>query len=136
MIDFAGAAFDNLRAPMVLFFALGLGAALLRSDLAIPESVAKALALYLMMAIGFKGGAALIAQGIGWQAAATLLAGVAVGLAIPVLGFALLRRLHGVGPADAAAIAAYYGSISVVTFVTAAEFLNSAASPIRATWWP
>lgn len=123
-MEFASAALDNLRAPMVLFFALGLGAALVRSDLSMPESVSKALSLYLMMAIGFKGGVALATQGVGWQAASTLASGIAVGLAIPLLAFALLRRVHGLAIADAAAVSAHYGSISVVTFVTATEFLE------------
>jgi hypothetical protein len=116
---------QNLTSPMVLFFALGLGAALARSDLSIPEAVAKMLALYLMLAIGFKGGAELARGGIEGRMVATMAAGAALSFVIPVLGYWLLRRMSRLGVTDAAAVAAHYGSISIVTFVAATETLKA-----------
>ena len=75
MSDPLAIAFGNLLSPMVLFFVLGFAAALAKSDLTIPESVAKAMALYLMLAIGFKGGVALSQQGMSAILVLTLAAG-------------------------------------------------------------
>jgi hypothetical protein len=111
----------NLTSPIVLFFALGLAAALARSDLAVPEAVAKALALYLMMAIGFKGGAGVAAHGIDARLIGVLLAGAVLSLALPFIAFQFLARTTALPRLDAAAIAAHYGSISIVTFVAASE---------------
>lgn len=116
-------ALSNLASPMVLFFVLGFAAALAGSDLAVPEPVAKALALYLMLAIGFKGGVALSQQGLNAGVLAMLAAGAALSFLMPFLAFAMLKATR-LGPADAAAVAAHYGSISIVTFVTATEFLK------------
>lgn len=124
MAEMLAAAIANLTAPMVLFFALGALAAALRSDLAVPEAISKAMALYLMMAIGFKGGTALAASGLTWAAAGTLLAAMALSFAIPLVAYALLRATTRLGRADAAAVSAHYGSISVVTFIAASEFLR------------
>jgi hypothetical protein len=115
----------NFLSPMVLFFALGFGAALLKSDLSIPEAVAKSLALYLMIAIGFKGGVNVRGSEFEVTLVGTIIAGLALSFAIPYLAFALLRATTKLGPADAAALAAHYGSISVVTFVTAVELLDA-----------
>jgi uncharacterized protein len=116
----------NLLSPMVLFFALGLGAALARSDLAVPEAVAKALSMYLMLAIGFKGGASIAAYGLSPQLFAALIAGVVLSASIPVLAFWLLRRTTKLSAVDAAAIAAHYGSISIVTFLAATQAVEAA----------
>jgi len=116
---------QNLLTPMVLFFALGFGAALLRSDLSISDTIARALAMYLMLAIGFKGGSALARQGLSDEIVSVVAAGAALSFAIPLVAFALLRAVSRLNAADAAATAAHYGSISVVTFVAANEFLNS-----------
>ena len=124
MHDLLTIAISNLLSPMVLFFALGFAAALARSDLVVPESVAKALALYLMLAIGFKGGAALAEQGLTPLVLTSLAAGVLLGVIIPFLAFTLLRLTTRLSDIDAAAVSAHYGSISVVTFVAASEFLN------------
>ena len=94
-------AVQNLLSPAVLFFVIGVGAALARSDLAVPEPVARLLSLYLMMSIGFRGGLEIAHHGITWQLAAAL---------------AALTRLPR---ADRAAIAGHYGSISAVTFAAA-----------------
>jgi uncharacterized protein len=118
-------AVENLLSPMVLFFALGLAASLARSSLAVPEAVARALALYLMLAIGFKGGAGVAAHGIDGRLAAVLVAGGLLSAAIPLVAFALLRSMTRLPAVDAAALAAHYGSISIVTFVAATQALTA-----------
>lgn len=125
MDGFFDLAAQNLLSPMVLFFALGALAALVRSDLAIPEQVAKAIALYLMFAIGFKGGAAVAASGLNAELGLTALAGIVLGLLIPLIAYALLSRTTRLERVNIAAIAAHYGSISVVTFVAAGEAMKS-----------
>lgn len=124
MPDLISLAIQNLTSPMILSFLLGAFAAAVRSDLSIPESIAKALSLYLMFAIGFKGGVSLAQSGV--DASALSLVGVGMGMSfgLPVIAFALLRAFTRVGTIDAAAIAGHYGSISIVTFVTAVGFLN------------
>ena len=113
----------NLVSPMVLFFVLGLGAALARSDLSIPEAIARTMALYLMMAIGFKGGVSVAEHGADLSLASAVVAGAALSFVIPVIAFALLRMMTGLGRVDAAAVAAHYGSISIVTFVAGTQAL-------------
>lgn len=115
---------QNLLSPMVLFFALGLFAALARSPLSVPEAVAKSIALYLMLAIGFKGGVELAKSGLSVGMISTLVAGVALSFTIPVIGYLALRAWTRLPVADAAAVAAHYGSISIVTFVAASETLR------------
>jgi hypothetical protein len=121
--DILGLAAANLLTPMILCFALGLAAALARSELSVPEAAAKALSLYLLFAIGFKGGVAVADHGGGGGLIAALGAGVALSFALPFLAFALLRVLTRLSVTDAAATAAHYGSISIVTFVTATSVL-------------
>lgn len=116
---------QNLLSPMVLFFALGLMAALVRSDLSVPEAVAKTLALYLMLSIGFKGGVEVSKSGLDGGMLATVAAGAALSFLIPVIGVALLRATTRLSVIDAAAVAAHYGSISIVTFVAATEMVKS-----------
>ncbi|MCR9218733.1 MAG: sodium-dependent bicarbonate transport family permease [Alphaproteobacteria bacterium] len=116
----------NLLSPPVLFFALGVAAALVRSDLSVPEAVAKALSLYLMLAIGFKGGAAASEHGLGADLALVIAAAAALSFTIPFLAFGFLRTTTGIGRIDAAAIAAHYGSISIVTFIAATTALTAA----------
>ena len=118
-------AVQNIVSPMVLFFALGVAAALIRSDLSVPEAAAKLLALYLMLAIGFKGGAEVAKSGIDATMALTIGAGILMSFSIPVIGFALLRLTTRLSAIDAAAVAGHYGSISIVTFVAATEALKS-----------
>lgn len=119
----------NLASPVVLFFVLGVVAARLRSDLVVPEAVAKALALYLMMAIGFKGGVSLRTEEVGIPMLASAFIGIFLGVALPLIAYALLRLSTSVGGIDAAAIAAHYGSVSVVTFLTATAFLDTRGIP-------
>lgn len=113
---------SNLVSPPVLFFALGVIATLLRSHLSFPEAVTKFLSLYLLMAIGFKGGVELAQGGVNGYAAVCLLAAIAMATLVPLYSVLLFRRV--VDPANAAALAATYGSVSAVTFIAAIEFLT------------
>jgi uncharacterized protein len=130
-----GSIFDlaaaNLLSPMVLFFVLGVIAALLRSDLTIPEAVAKGISLYLMLSIGFKGGAGVATHGLDALLVSALIAGVILSAAIPIIAFALLTSTTSLPRVDAAAIAAHYGSISIVTFLAASQALESANIPFE-----
>ena len=122
MADTLALAQANLLSPVVLFFALGLLAALARSDLSMPEAFAKGLSLFLMLAIGFKGGAAVATHGLTWQIGLTAAAGTAFSFLIPFLAYALLRLTSRLDGVTAAAVAAHYGSVSLVTFVAAVGF--------------
>jgi len=110
----------NLISPPILFFALGLGAALVRSDLVVPEAVAKALSIYLIMAIGFKGGVEMASSSLS-DAALAIGAGIVLSFAIPFISFGLLRATSKTDRTNSAAIAAHYGSISIVTFIAASD---------------
>ena len=114
---------DALLNPAVLFFVLGAAAAFARSDLGVPEAITKGLSLYLMMAIGLKGGVAVAEAGFGGGMATAAGLGLILSFALPVPAFVLLRRA-GLGAVDAGAVAAHYGSVSVVTFVTGSEILT------------
>ncbi len=123
-------ALDNLISPMVLCFFLGLTAALLRSDLSIPEAVAKGLSIYLLFAIGFKGGAAIANYGADQALILAVLTGVILSFSLPLLAFGLLRSFaRHVGPVDAAAVAGHYGSISIVTFVAGSALFSQKGIP-------
>lgn len=111
---------SNLISPPILFFALGLLAALIRSDLVIPEAVAKALSIYLVMAIGFKGGVEMASASLE-TAALAVLAGIVLSAGIPLVSYLLLRVTSRLDRVNVAAIAAHYGSISVVTFIAASD---------------
>ena len=121
MLTLAG---QNLLTPMILCFALGLAAALARSDLSVPEAAAKAMSLYLLFAIGFKGGVAVAAHGFDGHLFATLIGGVVLSFGLPLVAYAVLRTITRLSALDAAAVAAHYGSISIVTFVTATSVLT------------
>jgi hypothetical protein len=117
---------QNLLSPAILFFALGILAGVIKSDLDVPESISRYLSIYLMMAIGFKGGVAIAeTTDINGEVILTIIAGLAFGFIQPFIGFWLLRLTTKIDSTTAAAIAAHYGSISMVTFVTAASFLNT-----------
>jgi uncharacterized protein len=118
----------NVFSPIVLAFALGVLATLVRSDLRFPDALYTSLSIYLMLAIGLKGGVALATTPFAelWLPA---MATLAVGAATPAWTYALLRRLGRFGVADAAAMAAHYGSVSVVTFIAAQAFLDRAGVP-------
>lgn len=130
-MNFLELATQNLVSPMVLFFALGLAAALARSDLTIPEAVAKTLALYLMMSIGFKGGVEVAKSGITALMMWVMLAGVFLSFVIPIIGFFALRAVSKLSAVDAAAVAAHYGSISIVTFVAGIEVVRGQGLPFE-----
>jgi hypothetical protein len=111
---------ENLISPVVLCFVLGIVARWLKSDLAVPEPVYQGLSIYLLLAIGLKGGSALAVTPFG----ELLLPGVItllLGLITPVSAYFMMRRFGRLGIEDAAAVAAHYGSVSVVTFLAAVE---------------
>jgi hypothetical protein len=114
---------NNLLSPAVLFFLLGVVAALVKTDLKFPEPLYAALTIYLLVAIGFKGGSAVAQAGLAavWLPA---LGGLALGALLPLWCYPVLRRgkLSGV---DAASIAAHYGSVSAVTFLAVSNFLKA-----------
>jgi len=116
---------NNLVSPIILSFALGLLAAMVRSDLSIPEAIAKGMSIYLLFAIGFKGGASVADHGVDATLIASVVAGLILSFGIPFIAFALLRVMTGISRTDAAAVAAHYGSISIVTFVAATSVLES-----------
>lgn len=122
ILDLAAA---NLLSPAILSFALGLGAALLRSDLSVPEAAAKALSIVLLFSIGFKGGAAVAAHGADARLLAAIASGVLLSLGLPVVAFALLGWLTRLGRINRAAVAAHYGSISIVTFAAATSMVQA-----------
>ena len=118
---------QNLLSPPVLFFFLGVIAVLVGSDLEIPSPLPKLFSLYLLLAIGFKGGLELQHSGLGGQVLPTIAAAVGMSLLVPVYSFLLLKlRFDGF---NAAAIAATYGSISAVTFITSEGFLETQKLP-------
>ncbi len=113
----------NLTSPPLLFFFLGAAAAFVRSDLDIPTPIAKFLSLYLLLAIGYKGGVALAESQMDSVVVGTLSAAILLSALVPLYVFWLMKRR--VGAADAAAIAACYGSVSAVTFVAATTYLDA-----------
>ncbi|KJV08520.1 membrane protein [Elstera litoralis] len=121
------AALANLLSPIILCFVLGLVAGAVKSDLEVPAPIAKGLSLYLMLAIGLKGGWSLAASGAGWSAAPALLVAALLSLMLPLPAYAALRSLLKLDQPTAAAIAAHYGSISIVTFASAQTFLAQQA---------
>lgn len=125
MQDILSLAAANLLTPMILCFALGLAASLARSELTIPEAAAKTMSIYLLFAIGFKGGVAVNDHGLDASLGLAILGGVVLSFGLPFVAFALLKVLTRLSATDAAAVAAHYGSISIVTFVTATSVLQS-----------
>ncbi len=113
----------NLLSPMVLAFALGIAATLLKSDLRLPESLYTALSTYLLLAIGLKGGVAIAETHLS-DLVVPAVATIALGIAIPIWCFALLRKAGKFSIPDAAAIAAHYGSVSAVTFTASQTYLD------------
>lgn len=118
---------QNLIDPAILFFVVGVLAGLLRSNLEIPPAISRFLSMYLLMALGLKGGFALAASGLSAQVAAGLGIAVTLAVLVPLLGFTILRRW--VSGFDAAALAATYGSVSAVTFITATGHLDKIGVP-------
>ena len=114
---------SNLRNPTLLFFVLGIVATLVKSDLEIPASSSKFIILYLLFSIGFKGGQELYHSGFTPEIIYSLIFGIALASIIPVYTFFILKQKLSIS--DAAAVAAAYGSVSAVTFVAAASFLEA-----------
>lgn len=112
---------SNVLNPPVLFFFIGLTAVFLKSDLEIPQPIPKLFSLYLLFAIGFKGGHELHESGLTSEIAIALIASIIVAAVVPIYSFFILRLKLDIY--NSAAIAATYGSISAVTFVTASSFL-------------
>ena len=113
----------TLLDPAILFFVFGVLAGMLRSNLQIPAPISRFLSLYLLMALGLKGGFALAHSGLTLEVAGTLGIAVLLAIVVPLLGYPLLRRL--LNGYDAAALAATYGSVSAVTFITTIQFLEN-----------
>lgn len=114
---------DNLTNPALLFFILGIIAVYLKSDLEIPENSSKFISLYLLFAIGFKGGQELSHEAFTTEVFISMLFGILLSMAVPIYTFFILKKRLGVY--NAGAIAAAYGSVSAVTFVTAVSYLDS-----------
>ncbi|MEL7272680.1 MAG: sodium-dependent bicarbonate transport family permease [Pseudomonadota bacterium] len=125
MADLFALAGQNLLSPIVLSFILGLAAALAKSDLSVPEAAAKALSIYLLFAIGFKGGVSIADHGVDASLVMSLIAGLILSAALPVIAFGLLLTLTKMDRLNAAAVAGHYGSISIVTFVAGTSVLES-----------
>jgi hypothetical protein len=114
---------ENLTNPALLFFVLGILAVYLKSDLEIPPNSSKFISIYLLFAIGFKGGQELSHEEFSSEIVWSMLFGISISLLIPLYTFFILKRKLNVF--DAGAIAAAYGSVSAVTFVTAVSYLES-----------
>jgi hypothetical protein len=114
---------QNLIDPAILFFIFGVLAGTVKSNLEIPPAISRFLSLYLLMALGLKGGFALSQSGLTANVGISLAAAVGLAIVIPLIGYTILRRF--VSGFDAAAVAATYGSVSAVTFVTAVQFLEN-----------
>ena len=116
---------QNLLDPAILFFVFGIVAGGLKSNLEIPPQISRFLSLYLLMALGLKGGFALAKSGFTVDVAVSLGAALALAVVVPMVGYMLLRRV--LSRFDAAAVAATYGSVSAVTFITAVQYLDTHA---------
>ncbi len=115
---------NNLLDPTILFFFFGLFAVLVKSNLEIPPAIAKFLSLYLLMAIGFKGGVAVHISGFGPEVLYALSAALLMAALVPLYSYFILRQNKKVSAFDAAAIAGTYGSVSAVTYIVASSYLS------------
>jgi uncharacterized protein len=118
---------SNFLNPPILFFFLGVTSVLVKSDLEIPAPIPKLFSLYLLLAIGFKGGVELAKSGVSQAVILTLVLAIMMSALVPVYTFFILRLKFD--PYNSAAIAATYGSISAVTFITASSFLSALKIP-------
>ena len=118
---------QNLLDPAILFFIFGVLAGTAKSNLEIPPAISRFLSLYLLMALGLKGGFALSHSGLSSQIGLSLGAALILAIMVPLLGFCVLRKF--ISGFDAAAIAATYGSVSAVTFLTATQYLENQDIP-------
>ncbi|WP_151634567.1 sodium-dependent bicarbonate transport family permease [Noviherbaspirillum aerium] len=113
---------QNFLDPAILFFAVGVLAGCLKSNLEIPQPISRFLSLYLLMALGLKGGFALAKSGLTSEIAVSLGCAILLAVVIPLAGYQFLKRI--LPSFDAAAVAATYGSVSAVTFITATQYLD------------
>ncbi len=118
---------ENLTNPALLFFVLGILAVRLKSDLRIPANSSKFISIYLLFSIGFKGGQELAHSAIGVELILQFIFAILIAILIPLYTFFLIRKKFGVE--NAGAIAAAYGSVSAVTFVTGISFIESFGFP-------
>ena len=114
---------QSLLDPAILFFVFGVFAGAVKSNLEIPPQISRFLALYLLMALGLKGGFALAHSGLTTDVARSLGCAIALAIVVPAISFRVLKRW--VSGFDAAAVAATYGSVSAVTFITAVQYLDT-----------
>jgi len=121
---------QNFLDPAILFFVFGLFAGLARSNLEIPQPISRFLALYLLMALGLKGGFALNESGLTSEVAISLGTAILLAVLVPMIGYHFLRRF--VSGFDAAAVAATYGSVSAVTYITATQYMETHGYPFGA----
>ena len=112
----------NFLDPAILFFLFGAFAGAVKSNLEIPPPIARFLSLYLLMALGLKGGFALHKSGFTTEIALSLGLAIFLAILIPIIGYQILRTK--LNTFDAAAVAATYGSVSAVTFITATQYLD------------
>jgi hypothetical protein len=120
---------ENLISPITLAFLLGIIAALVRSDLEIPEPVIRIFAIFLLLSIGLQGGRELSETNLADIGGGLLVTGLIV-LGTPALAFLVARTFVGLDIRNAAGVAALYGSVSSVTFLVARSFAESAGSPM------
>jgi uncharacterized protein len=120
---------ENLSNPALLFFVLGIVAVSLKSDLAIPQNSSKFISLYLLFSIGFNGGQELSHEPFTSEIGYSMLLGIGISMLIPIYTFFILKRKLSVF--DAGAIAAAYGSVSAVTFVTGVSYLEAHDLPFH-----
>lgn len=121
-------AIANLTSPPVLAFVLGLLAVAVKGDIRLPDAVYQGISMYLLLAIGIKGGVALRVADAG-EVVAPIAAALVLGIVIPLLAYGVLRVITPLGPVDRGAMAAHYGSTSLVTFTAALAFLDASAIP-------
>jgi hypothetical protein len=128
MMNFVDAVTANLLTPAVLFFVMGVIAALVKTDLKFPEALYITLTVYLLTAIGFKGGVSLSQAGLA-EVWLPIIVTILLGACIPLWCYPVLRLLGKLGSADAAAVSATYGSVSAVTFIVATNYLTQIQIP-------
>ncbi len=116
---------QNLIDPVILFFIIGIIAGLLKTDLKLPEAIYDALSIYLLLAIGYKGGIELSKSDL-TNLLIPVSATILLGVVIPIIAYFILLKIGKFNNPDSAAIAAHYGSVSAVTFAVAIDFLNNA----------
>jgi hypothetical protein len=122
-LEFNSIPMNSFTDPAILFFLFGLLAGLFKSNLEIPTPISRFLSLYLLMALGLKGGFALAKTGFSNDVVVSLACAVLLAILVPLISYQVLQRF--ISKFDAAAVAATYGSVSAVTFITATQILDS-----------